>query len=62
MVKTHGDWVIAWEALVDATLFIFKHRKLELQLYGRHIQHFFASQLHSHIINYDRAVQIRVAQ
>jgi hypothetical protein len=34
-------------------------------LYGRHIQQFFASipsQLHSRIINYDRAVRIRVAQ
>jgi hypothetical protein len=64
-VKTHGDWVIAWEALVDTTQFVFKHRRLELQLYGRHIQRYFASippQFHSHIINYDRAVRIRVAQ
>ena len=64
-VKTHGDWVIAWEALVDATLFIFKHRRLEIQSYGRHIQRYFASiplQFHSHVINYDRAVRIRVAQ
>ncbi|KAF8239209.1 hypothetical protein L208DRAFT_1203687, partial [Tricholoma matsutake] len=37
-VKTHGDWVITWEALVDATQFVFKHHKLELQLYGWHIQ------------------------
>lgn len=64
-VKTHGDWVIAWEALVDATQFVFKHRRLELQLYGRHIQRYFASippQFHSRVINYDRAVRIRVAQ
>ena len=64
-VKTHGDWVIAWEALIDATLFIFKHQRLKLQLYGRHIQWFFASipsQHHSHVINYDQVVRIRVAQ
>ena len=36
-VKTHGDWVIAWDCLVDATLFIFKHRRQELQLYGKHV-------------------------
>jgi hypothetical protein len=42
-VKTHGDWVIAWDCLVDATLFVFKHRKSELQAYGKHIQRYFAS-------------------
>ena len=64
-VKTHGDWVIAWDCLVDATLFMFKHRRQELQTYGKHIQHYFASlpsQFHTRIINYDRAVQIRAAQ
>ena len=64
-VKTHGDWVIAWEAAVEATLFVFKHRQQELSLYGKHIQRFFASlpdQFHTRVINYDRAVCIRVAQ
>ncbi|KAF8811015.1 hypothetical protein BYT27DRAFT_7090511, partial [Phlegmacium glaucopus] len=64
-VKTHGDWVIAWDSLVDATLFIFEHRRLELQLYSKHIQRYFASlpiQLHSCIINYDQAVQIWASQ
>ena len=64
-VKTHGDWVIAWDCLVDATLFVFKHRKQELQSYGKHVQRYFASlppQFHSRIINYDRAVRIRAAQ
>ncbi|KAF8221564.1 hypothetical protein L208DRAFT_1327216 [Tricholoma matsutake] len=37
-VKTHGDWVIAWEALVDTTQFVFMHCRLELQQYGQHIQ------------------------
>jgi hypothetical protein len=30
VVKTHGDWVIAWDCLVDTTLFVFKHRRSEL--------------------------------
>jgi hypothetical protein len=64
-VKTHGDWVIAWDCTVDATLFVFKHRKQELQAYGKHIQRYFASlpsQFHSRVINYDRAIRIRAAQ
>jgi hypothetical protein len=36
-VKTHGDWVITWDSLVNATLFIFGHRRQELQTYGKHI-------------------------
>src|ERR1700678_220220 len=64
-VRTHGDWVIAWDCLVDATLFVFKHRRQELHSYGKHIQRYFASlssQLHSRVINYDRAVRIRAVQ
>ena len=64
-VKTHGDWVIAWDCLVDATLFVFKHRRRELLSYGKHIQRYFASlspQYHNRVINYDRAVRIRAAQ
>ena len=64
-IKTHGDWVIAWDFLVNATVFMFKHRKLELQTYGKHIQRFFAFlpvQLHSQVINYDQASWIRAAQ
>jgi hypothetical protein len=44
---------------------VFRHRRQELQVYGKHIQHFFASlpsQFHGRVINYDRAVQIRAAQ
>jgi hypothetical protein len=65
VVKTHGDWVIAWDCLVDATLFMFKHRRSELQSYGKHIQQLFASlpsQFHGRAINYDRAICIRAAQ
>ncbi|KAF8801435.1 hypothetical protein BYT27DRAFT_7226801 [Phlegmacium glaucopus] len=64
-VKTHGDWVITWDALAEATCFIFSHRKHELQLYSKHIQRYFTSlpaQYHSRVINYDRAVRIRISQ
>jgi hypothetical protein len=64
-VKTHGEWVIAWNALVDTTLFVFDHRDQELKEYRSHIMHYFAStttKQHDHIINYDKAVWIRVAQ
>jgi hypothetical protein len=64
-VKTHGDWVITWDCLVEAILFVFKHRKSKLQAYGKHIQRFFASlpsQFHNQVISYDRAVCIRAAQ
>jgi len=33
-VKTHGDWVIAWDSLVDATLFVFEHRRLDSSCMG----------------------------
>lgn len=49
-VRTHGGWVITWEALVEATLFIFGYRHQELSLYGKPIQCFFTSlpvQFHS---------------
>ncbi|KAF8811693.1 hypothetical protein BYT27DRAFT_7088932 [Phlegmacium glaucopus] len=64
-VKTHGDWVIAWDCMADAVLFVFRHRKQEMQLYSKHIQRYFASlpsQFHNRVINYDRAVRLRTAQ
>jgi hypothetical protein len=33
-VKTHGDWVIAWDGLVDATLFVFQHSIRVLACFG----------------------------
>ena len=64
-VQTHGDWVIAFDALVDATKFVFPHRAHELSKYSRHIRQLFASfpeKLHLRIIHYDRAVQLRISQ
>jgi hypothetical protein len=64
-VKTHGDWVIAWDQTVEATVFVFPHRAGELQAYGKHIRQLFASfpaNLHSRVILYDKAVRLRAAQ
>jgi hypothetical protein len=64
-VRTHGEWIMAFNAYVDAALFIFAHRERELRGYGNHIMRYFASmptELHDRIINYDKAVRIRVAQ
>ena len=65
IVDTHGKWVIAWDQAVDATTYVFPHRSSELRDYGRHITQLFASfpdSLHTRVIQYDRAVRIRVAQ
>ena len=64
-VHTHGEWIMAFNSCVEATTFIFPHRGPELRTYGNHIMRYFASspvELHDRIINYDKAVRIRVAQ
>ncbi|KAF8237303.1 hypothetical protein L208DRAFT_1228818, partial [Tricholoma matsutake] len=64
-VRTHSNWIIAWEALLKAELFIFGHHRQELSLYSKHIQCFFASLpvlFHSQVVNYNQAIHIRVAQ
>jgi hypothetical protein len=64
-VRTHGDWIAAWEPTVEATLFVFPHRGKELRDYGRHINGLFGAysvEQAGNIINYDKAVRILVAQ
>jgi hypothetical protein len=64
-VKTHGDWIAAWEPTVEATLFVFPHRGKELRDYGRHINGLFGAfsvEQAGNIINYDKSVRILVAQ
>ncbi|KAL1657882.1 hypothetical protein GGF50DRAFT_131982 [Schizophyllum commune] len=58
-VKDHSDWVIAWNAVRRATE--------DLDAYTEHILGFFStfpgnSTYHLRVINYDRAVCIRVAE
>jgi len=65
MIKIHGDWVIAWGAAVDATIFCFPHRERELCQYRFFITQLFAAispSAHSRIINYDKAICARIGQ
>jgi len=62
-VKTHGDWVTAWEPTVEATIYVFPHRENELKRYGKYILQLFSAlpvEAHSCVINFDRAVRVRV--
>ncbi|KAI3998268.1 hypothetical protein K525DRAFT_275390 [Schizophyllum commune Loenen D] len=66
-VKDHSDWVIAWNAVRRATVFVFPHLKEDLDAYAEHILGFFSafpgnSAYHLRVINYDRAVRIRIAE
>lgn len=65
VVETHGQWVIAWGQLVEATLVVFPHRAAELSDYGKHVNQLFSSfaeGLHGNVIKYDRAVRIHIGQ
>ena len=64
-VQSHGQWVTAWSATVDATKIVFPHRERELREYGNHISSLFTSfaeNMHDRVIKYDRALRIRVGQ
>ncbi|TRM63041.1 hypothetical protein BD626DRAFT_403342 [Schizophyllum amplum] len=66
-VKTYGDWVTAWSATSEAVLFILPHLKADLDAYAKHIQAYFRSLpsegiYPQRVINYDRAVRIRVSE
>jgi hypothetical protein len=64
-VKTHGEWITAWEPTVEATTYVFPHREIELKRYGKYILQLFSAlpvEAHSRIISFDKAVRVRVAQ
>jgi hypothetical protein len=64
-VRTHGDWVIGWDRIVEATIYAFPHREHELRSYGRYISQLFAAVplvSHSRVIQFDRACRVRVGQ
>ncbi|KAL1697918.1 hypothetical protein EV121DRAFT_284893 [Schizophyllum commune] len=66
-VKDHGEWVIAWNAFRRAAVFVFPHLAEELDAYAQHILGFFRAfpshgDYHQRVINYDRAVRIRIAE
>ncbi|KAL1671005.1 hypothetical protein EV122DRAFT_171389, partial [Schizophyllum commune] len=64
VVKSHGEHLIAWQRTIEAYEFVFEHRHDELRDYTRHLVQLFKSfpdSLHSRVINYDKAVRLRVA-
>ncbi|PPQ87163.1 hypothetical protein CVT26_014638 [Gymnopilus dilepis] len=64
-VKSHSDFVIAWERYNEACLFVFPHRQSELEAYGRFVKQLFTSipaEQHSRVIHFDKAVRLRVSQ
>ena len=42
-VNEHSKWVMAWDTMFQATLFIFPHRASELTDYGTHIKGLFVA-------------------
>jgi hypothetical protein len=62
-VKNGGDWSIAWNRTIRATVFAFPHRLQELTNYGEYIINLFAvthSSVHGRVIAFDKAVRKRV--
>ena len=63
LVKNGGDWNIAWNRTVRATLYAFPHRAAELSSYGEYIVNLFSvthPSVHSRVIAFDKAVRKRV--
>src|SRR6202522_1644646 len=63
IVKNGGEWSIAWNRTVRATVFAFPHRLRELTGYGEYIISMFAvthPNFTSRIISFDKAVRKRV--
>ena len=63
VVKNGGDWTIAWNRTVRATVFAFPHRMPELTSYGEYIVNLFSvthPSVHNRVITFDRAVRKRI--
>jgi hypothetical protein len=61
-VKTAGDWFIAWGIYTKALVFVFPHRKSELDDYGAYVLKLFAATSlsdHVTIIQFDKAIRAR---
>ena len=62
-VKNGGDWSIAWNRTIRATVFAFPHRLQELTSYGEYIINLFAvthPSVHGRVIAFDKAARKRV--
>ncbi|KAF8585603.1 hypothetical protein K439DRAFT_1615876 [Ramaria rubella] len=66
VVRTHGEWSIAFAKLKDTVLFAYPHRSKEFEDYERFIIRQFAAlqetTLHLRVINLDWAIRLRVAR
>jgi hypothetical protein len=63
LVKNGGDWTIAWNRTVRATIFAFPHRMQELTRYGEYIVNLFSvthPSVHNRVIAFDKAVRKRI--
>src|ERR1700678_3845401 len=63
LVKNGGDWTIAWNRTVRATVYAFPHRLPELTSYGEYIVNLFSvphPSVHSRVIAFDKAVRKRI--
>ncbi|KAL4252528.1 hypothetical protein AB1N83_014296 [Pleurotus pulmonarius] len=61
-VTSHGEWNIAWAQYRRALLFTFPHRRNELDAYEAHIIGLFTAAPPFRVIQFDRAVRVRVGQ
>ncbi|KAF8954819.1 hypothetical protein BDZ97DRAFT_1604203, partial [Flammula alnicola] len=65
VVRSHSDWVIAWDQFIDAVVYVFPHRQSELIHYGKFLRQLFTSiptERHLRVIQFDKAVRLRVSQ
>ena len=63
LVKNGGDWNIAWNRTVRATVFGFPHHLEELSSYGEYIVNLFSvthPSVHNQVIAFDKAVRKRI--
>ncbi|KAJ7586744.1 hypothetical protein C8J56DRAFT_787403 [Mycena floridula] len=63
-IQDHGQWIIAFDALEQAIVFVFPELTNSYRFYRRHISDLFSSiqqSAHQRIINYDKAVRNLVA-
>jgi hypothetical protein len=64
-ISSLGDWVIAWGSYQRAVEFVFPHRSRELTAYADTIRQLFAAfptGKQQSVINFDKAVRLRVSQ
>ncbi|KIK72189.1 hypothetical protein PAXRUDRAFT_181185, partial [Paxillus rubicundulus Ve08.2h10] len=64
IIRTHGDWVIAFGKTLQATVFALPQRSAEYAAWQTYISQLFASvqfSQHKRVIEFDKAARLRVA-